>query len=128
MLCPAQLDRTRENRLEYRLSIGWRACDDSENLEDGLVGESLEERNLGGRERTGLCAVYPDSSNGVVTPKHRHIDRRPPADLPCDLADLGHQGRVCLHVDDLADRPRQDCRPPNSRLAGPTRRLQPLQL
>ncbi len=101
----AQPDRALRDGVEDRLHVGRRARDHAQDLagrglllqglgevgvpglqlaeqprvldrDHGLVGERLEQRDLGGREAADLVPVDPDHPDDRISPQHRHRDDR----------------------------------------------------
>ncbi|HSF48818.1 MAG TPA: hypothetical protein VLA73_10700 [Burkholderiales bacterium] len=104
------MDTAFYDRVEYWLSIGRRAADDSQDLcrgrllferfsnfsvarlelleqphvldrDHGLGGEGLDQRDLLFRERPRRRAGYIDRPNNIVFPQHRHTHDRAKASL-----------------------------------------------
>jgi hypothetical protein len=69
--------------------------------DNGLVGERLEQRDVGGRESSRLRAAHDDHAKGIAATEHRHRDERADAPLGRVAPELGAARRVRLDVDDV---------------------------
>ncbi len=132
----AQARRALRHGVEHGLDVGRRARDNAQDLggrrlllqrlgeggvpgselaeqprvldrDHGLVGERLEQRELGRREPAGLGAGHPDHASDGVPAEHRHVhDRAEPAQLGV-LADPRAPGQVGVHVGNVLHHPGQ---------------------
>ena len=130
----AQPHRVPDNRVEHRLDVSLRLADHLENFtrrrlsverhaevgvaclqlleqahvldgDDGLVGEGLEQLDLGRHERPRLDARHENRADGVPVAHHGHGEQAPE---PAGQRDAVRMFAVGQHVLDVDDGSRQD--------------------
>src|SRR5207244_3595451 len=131
-------DGASDDRVEDRLDIRLRLADDAQDLagggllvqrrgefavarlklgeeahvldgDDGLIGEGFQQRDLLGRELSGIGASHGDRTNGVPFAQHRNYQNAPIAERSGERERRLGKSRVVLKVTHFDNDAIQDC-------------------